>query len=622
MKHIERPSKLVALSLCGLWLGLAAQPTATRVVTVTPAAPTIDVGQTQQFTASGADTPKAVSAGGEYTCVAFPDGTVHCAGRNQFGQLADGTLDNSSVLVVSDLTAVTGVAAGDEFGCALLGDGTARCWGLGESGQRGDGTLTQMATVPVAVSGLNSAVAITAGYNHACALLADGTMRCWGSNVYGQLGDPSTPPAGSSLPVVASAITSAVAITAGAYHTCALLVDGTLRCWGQNDLGQLGDGTSSSSSTPVTVRGITGATDVRGGGQHTCALLVDGTVQCWGNNYQGQLGDGTATPSFTPVRVVGITGAIAVAAGWQHTCAVLRDGTVQCWGEDVFGQLGDGTMRNSSTPVPAAGIAGAVGVTSGWWHHSCALLADGTVRCWGVNDWGQLGNGTTASSSTPVTMTGTGVTWTSSNTGVATVNGTGLATAVGRGTTTITATDPFGNEGSTTLTVGGQMQTLALIKQGDGLGSVTSSPAGITCGSACSAAFTSDSPVTLTATPGPDSIFTGWTGCDSVSGATCTVTMSAARTVTAIFMLQRFTLTVSETGIGKGTVTSSPAGINCGTSCSSDYVINTVVTLTATPAMTSIFNGWTGCDSVSGANCTVTMGSARPVTASFVGVPF
>src|SRR6202035_1752865 len=139
-----------------------------------------------------------------------------------FGQLADGTLDNSSVLVVSDLTAVTSVAAGDEFGCALLGDGTARCWGLGESGQRGDGTLTQMSTVPVAVSGLASAAAVTAGYDHACALLADGTMRCWGANTYGQLGDPSTPPPGSSVAVAVNGITGATAMSAGAYHTCAV----------------------------------------------------------------------------------------------------------------------------------------------------------------------------------------------------------------------------------------------------------------------------------------------------------------------------------------------------------------------------------------------------------------
>src|SRR5216684_2955081 len=148
MKLTERTSSLFALGLCSLWLGLAMQAAATAVVTVTPADPTIYVGQTQQFTATGADTPNAVSAGGEYTCVGFPDGTVRCAGRNQFGQLANGSLNNSSVLVVSDLAAVTRVAAGDEFGCALLGDGTARCWGLGESGQRGDGTTTKMATVP------------------------------------------------------------------------------------------------------------------------------------------------------------------------------------------------------------------------------------------------------------------------------------------------------------------------------------------------------------------------------------------------------------------------------------------------------------------------------------------
>jgi alpha-tubulin suppressor-like RCC1 family protein len=623
MKVVERKSELFALVLCGLWLSLTVRVApAPPVMTVTPANPTINVGQAQQFTASGANTPTVVSAGGEYTCVRLPDGTVQCAGRNQFGQLANGTLNNSSVLgAVTGLTTATRVIAGDEFACALLADATARCWGLGEKGQRGDGTLTQMSTVPVSVSGLAGAAAVTAGYNHACALLTDGTMRCWGANDYGQLGNPFTPPPGSSVPVAVSGITGATAITAGAFHTCAVLRDSTLRCWGQNDLGQLGNGTFTSSSTPVTVRGTTGATGIAGGGAHTCALLVDGTVQCWGNNYQGQLGDGTSIPSSTPVRVVGITGASAVAAGWQHTCAPLRDGTVQCWGENAFGQLGDGTMRNSSTPVPVVGIAGAVGVTSGWWHHSCALLATGMVRCWGVNEWGQFGNGTTTSSSTPVTMSGTGVTWTSSNTSVATVNATGLATAVGRGPTTITATDPFGNSGSTTLTVTQQL-TLAVIKQGDGLGTVTSNPAGITCGSTCSASFTSDTPVTLTATPGPDSIFTGWTGCDSVSGATCTVTTSATRTVTAIFMLQRFTLTVSKTGIGRGTVTSSPAGINCGTACSSDYVINTTVTLTATPEMTSIFNGWTGCDSVSAATCTVTMRSATSVTANFVGVPF
>src|SRR5712691_10130582 len=132
-----------------------------------------------------------------------------------------------------------------------------------------------------------------------------------------------------------------------------------------------------------------------------------------------------------------------------------------------------------------------------------------------------------------------------------------------------------------------------------GNGTVTSSPAGITCGTACATDYVINTAVTLTASPGADSLFTGWTGCDSVSGAACTVTMTAARSVTASFSLKRFTLTVSETG--NGTVTSSPAGITCGTACASDYASNTVVTLTASPGADPLFTGWTGCDSVTGA---------------------
>src|SRR5580765_1809917 len=292
MKQVHRKFALFSCVVFGLWLGLSGRVTPASTIDVTPAGATIFVGQSQQFTANGALGPTALSAGGEYTCVRLPDGTVRCTGRNQWGQLANGTTNNSSVLVgVSDLAGATRVAAGDEFACALLGDGTAKCWGLGESGQHGDGTFAAFALVPVAVTGITSAVDITSGYGHACALLGDGTIRCWGLNANGQLGDSSTQPR-SAVPVAVSGINSAVAITAGADHACALLQDSTLRCWGKNGQGQLGDGTLTSSSTAVPVAGITGVAAVSGGGIHTCAVLTDGTVQCWGGNDSGQLGDG------------------------------------------------------------------------------------------------------------------------------------------------------------------------------------------------------------------------------------------------------------------------------------------------------------------------------------------
>src|SRR5437016_8031246 len=242
---------------------------AAQGITVTPANPTMSVGQTQQFTASGTVAPTALAAGGLHTCMRLPDGTVQCWGRNNFGQLGngDGNLTSSSVPVaVRGLTTATGVVTGDADTCALLGDGTVQCWGVGDSGQRGDGTFNNIASVPVAVVGmggaghLTNALAVAARGYHSCALLGDGTVRCWGRNVDGQLGDGTTAPlncspgsCGSSAPVQVVGITSAAAVIAGGYHTCALLADGTAWCWGRSDDGQLGNGARASASTPVPV---------------------------------------------------------------------------------------------------------------------------------------------------------------------------------------------------------------------------------------------------------------------------------------------------------------------------------------------------------------------------------
>src|SRR5436190_1932817 len=395
--------KLLGTGLAALWLTLGWQGAPADALTVTPANPTIGVGQTQQFTANGALTPTAVAGGGFHACMRLPDGTVQCWGRDTFGQLGngDGNLADSSVPVaVRGLTTATRVVTGDSHTCALLGDGTVQCWGVGDSGQRGDGTFNNISTVPVAVVGLSNAVAVAARGYHSCALLGDGTVRCWGRNADGQLGDgtvadPATGPPGSS--------------------------------------------------TPVQVSGITGAAAVIAGGYHTCALFADGTAQCWGRNDDGQLGDGTFTRSSTPVRVGGLTGAAAVTGGFYHTCALLGAGTVKCWG--------------------------AVG-----------------------NGFGQLGNGATTGSSTPVTVTGTGVVWTSSNGAVATIDAGGRATGLGGGTATITATDGSGVSASTTLTVTDRV-TLSVVRTGIGTGSV-SGPR-ITCGTDCSEPYDRRTSVTV-----------------------------------------------------------------------------------------------------------------------------
>ncbi len=187
---------------------------------------------------------------------------------------------------------------------------------------------------------------------------------------------------------------AATAIAEGAYHTCALIGDGTARCWGSNGQGQLGDGVFTStyhSNTPVVVSGLSGATAIATGGYHSCALIGDGTARCWGYNSHSQLGDGTFFNRATPVVVSGLSGATAIAAGGQHTCALIEGGTARCWGNNDSGQLGDGTTTNRTTPVVVSGLSGATAIAAGF-DHTCAVIGDGTARCWGSNNYGQLGN--------------------------------------------------------------------------------------------------------------------------------------------------------------------------------------------------------------------------------------
>jgi alpha-tubulin suppressor-like RCC1 family protein len=364
----------------------------------------------------GSVSGRGIAAGREHTCAVRANGTVACWGRNDFGQIGDGTVSTRlTPTAVGGLANVTAVAAGNLHTCALLANGSVRCWGDNGRGQLGDGTLAAR-TAPVAVAGLANVAAITAGREHTCALLTDGTARCWGANGNGQLGDGTLV---DRLAPVLPTLANVVALAAGEFHTCALLADGTARCWGSNANGQLGDGSFVLRPLPTVVSGQAKTVALAAGDAHSCALLVDGSGRCWGGNLLGQLGDGSTVSRTTPGVVSLLGQAVAAAAGFGHGCAVIADGTAKCWGENSSGQVGDATTVSRFAPttvvyqflkrttsggfVATAPVTQVEQIATGR-RHSCLLRANGIVQCWGENASGQLGFGTTTNVAYPATV--------------------------------------------------------------------------------------------------------------------------------------------------------------------------------------------------------------------------
>ncbi len=337
-------------------------------------------------------------------------------GDNTFGQLGDGSnAMSTSPAPVSALKFVAQVAAGGHHSLALLANGTVMAWGAGGYGQLGDGFMA-MSPVPVEVGGLSGVKSIAAGGNHSLALLSNGTVMAWGDNESGQLGIGSTSEEGVDVPTAVKGLTNVTAISAGAEFSLALLRNGTVMAWGNNDSGQLGIGTTKASDVPVAVKGLTGIVAISAGAEFALALRTNGTVEGWGSDESGQLanasieegtGEEPVIISEEPVTVEGLSGVTAIAAGAQHGLALLSDGTVKAWGEGKYGELGNGTTTaRQETPVSVSELSGVTAISAGD-QDSVALLGSGSIMAWGNDHYGELGNGESGGiSDIPVSVIG------------------------------------------------------------------------------------------------------------------------------------------------------------------------------------------------------------------------
>ena len=385
-------------------LTLSTEVATTTPTPIAPASPTALNSAPSLALVTEAASPLSISAGNSHSCGVTYIGAAKCWGSNFNGELGSGTNTSTNIpgAVVGLGSGVLAVTAGGSHSCALTSAGDLRCWGSNAYGQLGNGKAGVDSNVPVPVIWLQgSIIAVAAGRNHTCAVKETGAVVCWGDNQYGQLGTGTT--TASDQPVQVFGLdTGASAIAAGFRHTCAV-VNSEAKCWGANETGQLGDGaTGASSLTPASVSGLgSNVSAIAAGSGHSCAI-AGGAAVCWGSNRWGQLGSGTDTDSAVPVATTGLRGTVdALAAGANHTCAVANT-AMHCSGVNTYGQLGNGTNTRSNVLAVVAGLGSGVRTIAAGTSHTIAVTDSGDSRGWGWNFSGQLGNGTNTDTTLPV----------------------------------------------------------------------------------------------------------------------------------------------------------------------------------------------------------------------------
>ena len=374
----------------------------------------------------------AIEAGAFHTCALIEGGRVRCWGLNNLGQLGYGNTttigDNEDPAQPGDVVLgenTEQLVVGSYHACARLSDDTLRCWGYNGNGQLGYGNTNNVGDdeFPFSVPpvGINvDLLDVAVGGFHTCAQVVGGNVRCWGYAAEGQLGYGNTTQLAVPLTIDVNLGTATTLLAAGERHNCAALDDGKVRCWGLNANGQLGYGNTENIGdneipgnvvpVPILPQGIPDGTpivDLALGAFHSCAIFEGGDVLCWGDNFFGQLGQGTTTTvgdneTLATVFPVDLGGnAVELAVGRYHTCALLDDGAVKCWGRNLYGQLGRGDITHvGDDEVPAdvevIDLPGEVTSLTAGDYHTCVVLDGHEVRCWGFNDYGQLGYADTA----------------------------------------------------------------------------------------------------------------------------------------------------------------------------------------------------------------------------------